>query len=169
MLGIIEKILLESGYRNLEITEVSEDPLVWLKQEILPDKVHIGNFPDCLPDNRVYDLIYLCSVEYFFNQQELTSMLKKVKARLAAGGKCLLISWSFEDFNLTQRINAALKDSAKFMLEKFGLKPRGQFWGYLRTRKEFREVMRDAGFSGVNDGLLEKKTRWDTYWIEGKV
>jgi len=168
-LGIVEKALLGEGYQNLEVTEVSEDPLSWLRQSIAPDKVHIGNFPDCLSDNRTYDFIYLCSVEYFLDQEGFISLLKNVKTRLRAGGKCIIISWSFESFNLMPRINVMLKDSAKLILEKIGIKHRGQFWGYLRSRIEFFEAMRAAGFIEVNDGLLEKKTRWDTYWIEGKV
>jgi hypothetical protein len=56
----------------------------------------------------------------------------------------------------------------KFILDRCGIRKRGQFWGYKRNSKDFFEAMAAAGFGQIADGFLEKKTPWDTYWIEGK-
>jgi SAM-dependent methyltransferase len=167
-LGTIEKALITDGYSNLEVTEVSEMPLRWLLPCISPDKVHIGFFPECIAKDKVYDFVYLSSVEYCFTQDQLIDFLKAVSKHLKPGGICLLISVSFEftkPFKLTQ-ISAALKDCFKVILDKIGLRNRGQFFGYTRNRKDFHDAMVSAGLKELKDGFLEKRTRWDAYWIE---
>lgn len=166
-LGVMEKSLIDEGYSNLEITEVSEAPLKWLAPHVSPDKVHIGFFPDCIAANKLYDFIYLSTVEYCFDQDQLISFLKTVAKRLKPGGVCLLISVSFESAG--SFIWPRMKDLIKLILAKVGLKKRGQFFGYIRDRSDFHNAMAAAGFKQLNDGLLEKKTRWDAYWIEGSV
>lgn len=166
-LGIMEKIFIEEGYSNLEITEVARESLHWLIPSISPDNVHIGFFPYCLPANRLYDFIYLSGVECFFDQDRLIKFLKAVVDRLSPGGVCLLISLSFESRKPIQKAIVHTKDLVKFALDEIGLRNRGQFWGYIRNHKEFHHAMMAAGFIQIKDGFLEKKTNWDTYWIEG--
>ncbi len=166
-LGIMEKALIDAGYRNLEITEVLQDSLCWIRPHISPEKIYIGDFQNCIPENCLYQFIYLSCIEYLFNQPQLISFLKSVKARLSPGGCCLQISVSCESMNRTQSIVAALKDITRLALEKLDIRHRGQLWGYLRNRKEFYNAMQVAGFTRINDGFLEKKTQWETYWIEG--
>lgn len=166
-LGIVEKGLIEEGFTNLEITEVSQEPLKWLLPKISHGNIHIGLFPECLPANRLYDLIYISSVEYCFDQDQLNGFLKCVKERLVPEGICLIISWSLEPVKISKKVVVNIKEYFKFLLDKFGLRNRGQFWGYMRTSEEFHNAMYKAGFLQVNDGFLEKHTRWDTYWIEG--
>jgi len=168
-LGIMEKPLIEEGYSNLEITEVSEVPLRWLLPYIDPDKVHIGFFPGCIAADKLYDFIYLSSLEYCFDQDQLIDFLKAVADHLSPGGICLLISVSSEPatpFKWTQ-VYAVLKDFIKFILDKIGLRKRGQFFGYIRNRDDFYHAMTSAGFKQLKDGFLDKKTRWDSYWIQG--
>ena len=43
---------------------------------------------------------------------------------------------------------------------------RQQFWGWRRTRKEYRELFKKAGFQDIQDGFL--KDGFDSYWISGK-
>lgn len=166
-LGIIEKALIEDGYSNLSITEVSTEPLRWLLPHIPSNNVYIGSFPNCIPANKLYDFIYLSSVEYFFDQDQLIDFLKAVADHLSTGGICLMISWSFESMKPLQTAVVNMKDLVKFVLDKIGIRNLGQFWGYIRNREDFYHVMINAGFKQVNDGFLEKNTRWDTYWIEG--
>jgi SAM-dependent methyltransferase len=166
-IGVIEKALIDEGLNNLEITEISKDSLLWLQPYISYEKTHIGFFPGCLPEANVYDFVYLGGVEYFFNQSQLVDFLKDVKSRLSPKGKCLLISWSFEPNSSVQLFINTLKDIVKYLLEKIKIRTRGQFWGYSRNRKEFHAAMKSAGFKLIEDGLFEKKTQWNTYWIEG--
>lgn len=168
-LGVIEQVIIKEGYSNLEITEVSKEPLEWLLPHISPANIHIGLFPDCLPPNHFYDVIYLSSVEYVFDQDQFIDFLKAVKKYLLPGGICLMISWSFEYAETLQKLIIGVKDLLKFILDKIGLRSRGQFWGYLRNQKDFYHVMTAAGFVQIHDGMFEKKTRWDTYWIEGST
>lgn len=166
-LGITEKALIDGGGSNIEVTEISPEPLRWLFPYIPSNHVHVGLFPSCLPDNRIYDFVFLPSVDYFFDQPELIAFLKAVRERLSPGGVCLLISWSFEPAVTIQRVLGAVKRMADYVLEKTNMRRRRQFWGYLRNRKDYRSAMEASGFTEVHDGFLEKKTRWDTYWIEG--
>jgi len=166
-LGIMEKAIIDEGFSNLEVTEISMEPLRILLTCISHDHVHIGLFPDCIPDNRFYDFILLSSVDYFLDKKELTCFLNAVRERLSSNGVCLLISWSIEPSALTGKISGTIKNIAAFFLEKLNLRSRGQFWGYLRTRDEYKCAMLNSGFLNVCEGFLEKKTQWDTYWVKG--
>lgn len=168
-LGIMEKALIEEGYTNIEITEVSQEPLRWVLPYISKDKIHVGYFPDCIPPDKVYDFIYLCSVEYFLNQSELINLLTSVRKRLSADGICLMISVSFEAAGPLKRILMDTRDFAKSAMDAFRLKSRGQFMGYLRNRRDFYHVMTTAGFKDIRDGFLKTKTHWNTYWIEART
>ena len=53
------------------------------------------------------------------------------------------------------------------MLDSIGLRSRGQFWGWMRTRDEYRSLVNDAGFSEIKDGYIEISGQ-PTYWIEGQ-
>jgi SAM-dependent methyltransferase len=166
-LGIAEKALIDEGFSNLEVTEISIEPLRWLLPHIARDHVHIGLFPSCLPDSRSYDFVFLSSVDYFLDQDELVGFLRAVRERLSSGGICLLMSWSFEYSISIRKVLGTFRRIAIFLLEAVNLKSKGQFWGYLRNRGDYRSAMSASGFVKVRDGLLEKKTRWDTYWVEG--
>jgi SAM-dependent methyltransferase len=168
-LGLIEKTLIEEGFVNLEINEVSINPLTWLSPYIAANKIHIGQFPDCLPTDCHFDFIYLAGIEYFFDQNQLIQFLRLVKDRLKKEGICLLISWSIDKED-EKRILIKIKEFTKQLLISFGflVKYRQmQFWGYIRKRADFFEAMFASGFSNIRDGFLKKNTKWDTYWIEG--
>lgn len=164
-LGFVEKTLFEEGFKRLEVTEVSKEPMMWLLPFFPADQAHIGFFPGCLPTRRLYDYIYLAGVETFFTQAELIEFLKTVAERLSPGGRCMIISWSFMPAGLVPRIAVDCKVGIRFLLDKFGLKKRGQFWGYIRERREFHQALTSAGFMNIREGFLKKKTHWDTYWI----
>ncbi len=164
-LGFVEKALIEEGFSGLEVTEVSITPLKWLLPYISAGRVHVGFFPECLPAPRLYDLIYLAGVETFFTQPELINFLKAVNERLLPGGRCLIISWSFRPGDFMSRAAADIKDWIRFLLHITGLRKRGQFWGYIRSRKELYNAVASAGLINIRDGFFEKKTRWGTYWI----
>lgn len=60
------------------------------------------------------------------------------------------------------------KQAVKTLLRVVGLYHRGQFWGWQRTRSEYRELMRAAGYLQVDDGFIETSDQ-RTYFIKGRV
>ena len=42
---------------------------------------------------------------------------------------------------------------------------RQQFWGWRRTRAEYKALFREAGFANIRDGWLDDNV--ETYWIRG--
>lgn len=165
-LGLIEMVLLQEGFLNLEVTEVSEAPLRWVRPLVPSENVHIGFFPDCIPHNEKYDFVLLASIEYFLDDVELSGLLRSVHDRLLPRGTCMLISWSFDTMRLPQRLVAGIKDLVRHLIDKAAARSRRQFWGYIRRPEEFHQAMRAAGFTHLRDGTLDTKTHWDTYWIE---
>jgi len=165
-LGLIEMVLLQEGFLKLEITEVSEESLRWILPLVPSENAHIGFFPDCIPHNDKYDFVLLASVEYFLDDVELKKLLRAVHERLLPGGICMLISWSFDNMRLPWSLVAVIKDFARLIIDKVGVKSRGQFWGYIRRPEEFHRAMGATGFKYLRDGTLATNTRWDTYWIE---
>ena len=165
-LGVIEMALLHEGFLNVEITEVSGAPLRWVLPLMPSGRVHIGFFPDCIPHNDKYDFVLLASVEYFLDSVEFLSLLRSVHARLLPGGICMLISWSFDTMRLSQRLVVGIKDLVRLVLDKAGVRSRGQFWGYIRRPEEFHRAMGAAGFTHLRDGTIDTNTCWETYWIE---
>lgn len=163
-LGLIEKQLLERGCIGLEITEVAEQPLRWIRPMLPPGRVHVGVFPQCLPDAREFDAILLIGVEGVFDDASLAPFLADVHSRLRPGGACLMLSWTCEHGGAALA-GARVKDVVKAVLEKIGVRHRGQLWGYLRTPQELRRLVASAGFSAISDGELEKRTRFGTYWL----
>lgn len=165
-IGIMEKELIDQGY-NIEVTEVSQGPLVWLKKYLPDSRIHIGFFPACLPYGCCYDLIYLSAIDYVFNNNDLIKLLISVSERLSHGGKCLLFSVSFDyKANMLNNLLSTSKSIANYFLYKMGLKKQGQFWGYIRSDSEFRSIMQKSGFTNIIDGLVDYRTR-SNYWIEG--
>jgi hypothetical protein len=58
------------------------------------------------------------------------------------------------------------KDAVKWLLDKIGLRSRGQFWGWMCSRQEYRAIMQQAGYSAMTDGFVETPHQ-RTYWIKG--
>jgi 2-polyprenyl-3-methyl-5-hydroxy-6-metoxy-1,4-benzoquinol methylase len=168
--GVIEKSLIDAGYENLEITEVSEHPLFWISHYLKKDKMHVGVFPECVDENKKYELIYMSDVEYFFNEKQLVEFLKCVKDRLLPNGICLLLTVAIErEYSFVKNIAKYFKGVLLLFLVVIKLKKQHeqQFWGYVRTGSDLKKTMELAGFAEIRDGYLEKSTKWDTYWIKG--
>lgn len=168
-LGVIERELIAQGYNNLSITETSVESLAWIKKYVPQENIFIGFFPNCLPLDRIYDIIYLASAEYFLNQDELILLLKEVKNRLVDGGRCILVSWSFESDAFLDKIVSFTKYFLKYLFQILLIKDRGQFWGYSRSRSDFHYAFNKAEFNIKAEGVLKRNGRWDTYWISGEI
>lgn len=161
-LGLVEKRLIEAGVTGLEVTDSSAVSLQWLRPLIEESRIHIGDVPDCLPAGKRYELIYLSALDYCFDNVTLTSFLARISGRLARDGRCLVVSGSFDPGGLVR--NA--KFLARRVLEFLGvLRGHCQLWGYLRTRREYRSLMRTARYAHIEDGFLAN----GAYWIEGRL
>ena len=78
--------------QELDATEVSDAPLRWASKMFDAEKLHVGFFPDCIPSNRKYRLIFLSSTEYFFTEPELIETIRNARYMLEPGGQVVLIS-----------------------------------------------------------------------------
>lgn len=168
-LGVMEMMLLENGYKHLEVTEVSPSSLKWFRNKLPGDQIHIGAFPDCLPPEKRYESILLSGVEYFLDDKQLVDFLCNVRQLLVPEGHCTMLSWSFDLGHPLQLIRQNLRDKIKALLEKCGIQNRGQLWGYSRTLKEYRQSFMKAGFIDLIDDIIDTKLPWDTYRITGRV
>lgn len=160
-LGYIESRLLSEHKCDLHVTETSVTPLKWLVPIFPPDRLHIGFFPGCMPSENNYDLIYLSGVDYCFDQESWEQFLIAVRNKLRGNGRCLVVSGALQQESGKATLRAIVAD----LLVKFGIRKRGQFWGYLRTRNDYRTAMTAAGFAKQQEGTLAD----GTYWIEGRV
>ena len=111
-------------------------------------------------------MIYLSTVDYGIPTRELTHLLEELRAQLAPGGElvCLSASLLEEDSFIGCFVNA-IKIVIRGVLHYLGIR-RQQFWGWRRTRDEYRQLFKQAGFSNVEDGWLEDG--FETYWIRGQ-
>lgn len=162
-LGIIEMNLLEAGYRNIFITDVSDIPLKWIGRVIDRQRMFVGYFPECIPPELDFDVIYLCGVDYCFEREAWTQFLALVKSKLKEGGRCMVISGSYEAEGRGMRSIRQLKSGIKLLLHGLKVRPLGQLWGYTRNRDEYRASLHGAGYPEIRDGFMKN----GAYWIEG--
>lgn len=167
-LGAVERQLIKKDIFELEITETGNESLAWLAPSLLSGKIHLGYFPDCMPQpKKLYDVIYLSAVDYCFTAKEWVSFLKAIHSYLTPNGRCLVLSASLEpDENFIQKGLWFLKQYIKGFLGYFRImnKQPMQFWGYMRSKKDYWNSLSAAGFQHVEDGVVNQN-----YWIEGKM
>ena len=147
-IGIIEKELIKKGFSNIEVTEVAAQPLVWLKEYLPANKMHIGFFPECISKKKTYDFIYLSGIEYVFNDEDLVNFLVSVNKYLNISGECILLSSSHIKSGILYNIRRAL---SRFKNSIIYFKKR-QFWGYARTSNKLKRLIIKAGFKVIDDG-----------------
>jgi hypothetical protein len=168
-LGLIERRMVELGFAHVEINEVSREPLRWVLGHFGEDQVHVGFFPECVPAGRLYDVVLMLGLDGVFDRTQLPVFLAAVRERLNDRGTCILVSWSHHVGRArVQAVIDWLKDVVKAILDRAGLRPRGQLWSFMRSERELRDAMAAAGFTALEDGLLDQRTRFPTYWITGR-
>ena len=111
-------------------------------------------------------MIYLSTVDYGIPQRELEHLLAELRAQLAPGGELICLSASLleEDSAVGGFVNA-LKIVIRGALHFLGIR-RQQSWGWRRTRREYQQLFKVAGFAGIADGWLDDG--FETYWIRGR-
>ena len=138
--GYMEHALLEQvPGLELHVNEPSTVGMRWLRNIIPADRIYIGLPPACLPPDIQYDMIYLSAVD------------------------CLSASLLEEDSFVGSLVNL-LKNIIRCGLHFLGVR-RQQFWGWRRTRAEYKALFREAGFANIRDGWLDDNV--ETYWIRG--
>lgn len=158
---------------DLFIHEVAPASWGWIGPEFADDHKFTGRIPACLPEGIRFDLVYLATVDYALDDDGLVGLLAAVRRFLSdAGGQCLLISASFEEAAPNAQENAIspaqrLKALGAAVLDRIGLRPRGQFWGWIRTRAEYQSLMQRAGYRDIEEGFIDPDKRAD-YWIAGR-
>lgn len=167
-LGVIELELLRKGYRNLHVTETSTTALTWLRPHIESANVHLGFFPDCMPQGARFEFILLSGVDYFFDDKQLAAFLRAVKEYLAPGGKCVMISFSLNTAGLLRRMVQRIWDVAARCLELLHLLNRGQLWGYTRTPEEYRRRFHNTGLAIAWDEI-RSDSPWVTYTLVART
>jgi SAM-dependent methyltransferase len=159
--------------RALFIHEVATAAWAWVGQEFANDRKLVGHIPECLPVDVQFNLVFLSAVDYALDDDSLVSLLASLRPRLSAcGGECLVISASFlhAPDGLAARAASLVrrgKGVAAAALDTVGLRSRGQFWGWLRTRDDYRAAMTRAGFHPLEDGFIDPQTK-HLYWIAGR-
>ena len=165
-IGYIEQRICSSNDRGLElhVHDYAPQALFWLKKVLPDDRIHIGG---AFSTFNKFDLIYLCAVDYAMKNDELISLLSEGRRNLNNNGKLIIISASFlEEQSVKESLIYNIKEVMRLILSLLSLRSMGQFWGWLRSAKEYREAMTEAGFVSVAEGRIESSAQ-NTYWIEG--
>ena len=166
--GYMEHCLVEemsADELELHVNEPSTVSMRWLRRHVPNERMYIGMPPACLPPDVFYDVIYLSAVDYSIPTRELQHLLGELRAQLVPGGQLICLSASLlqEDSFIGSFVNA-LKIVIRGFLHFLGIR-RQQFWGWRRTRDEYRALLRKADFRHLEDGWLEDG--FETYWIRG--
>ncbi|MDE7064964.1 MAG: class I SAM-dependent methyltransferase [Desulfovibrionaceae bacterium] len=165
--GFMEKMLLDVlPDLELHVNEPSTVGMRWLRQCVPTERIYIGLPPACLPSDVQYNVIYLSAVDYGIPTREFGHMLGELRAQLAPGGRLLCLSASLlEEDSLIGSLVNGFKIGIRGVLHYLGIR-RQQFWGWRRTRAEYHELFRNAGFVNIQDGHLDDG--FETYWIGGE-
>ena len=163
-LGFIEASLWQRRCLNLEIhiSDFSEKALKWVSEVIPKSSIHGRDMPDAAD----FDVIFLGAIDYALDDTSLVTLLQELKLRLRANGLILMVSAScFDNASYRSVILSGFKDVVKSILECLGLFDRGQFWGWMRTRDDYRSVLSRAGFKNIDDGFIDTELQ-KTYYIK---
>jgi ubiquinone/menaquinone biosynthesis C-methylase UbiE len=166
-LGYMEQRLWsEYGDRiDLHVQDVASESLRWLRQVLPTERIHeAGNSQSCESPDEHYDLIYLSAVDYALSDEALVALMSELKNCLRTNGQIMILSASFLDESIREKVIHSAKDVAKAVLGALGLYKRGQLWGWMRSRTEYRTIMRAAGMYSLTDGFIETAHQ-RSYWI----
>lgn len=164
--GFMEKQLLaEMPELELHVNEPSTVGMRWLRKLVPNERIYIGFPPICLPPDIKYDVIYLSAVDYGIPQREFLHILEALNAQLRPGGEIICISASLleEDSFIGATVNG-MKIIIRGFLHYLGIR-RQQFWGWRRTREEYRKIFAQCGFMDIQDGFIDDC--FESYWIKG--
>ena len=165
-LGYVEqKLWNEHGDRiEIHVTDYANDAMRWLREVIPENRIHDAADTAGGLGELEFDLIYLSAIDYALTDHELIHLLVQLKERLKINGRLVIVSASYLDQSFS--FSRIIKDIVKIILDISGLRSRGQFWGWMRSRTEYQNLMNLSGFNVVDDGYINMVSQ--TYWISGK-
>lgn len=174
-LGVMEHYLrLRRPDLDLYIHEVAPAAWRWIGAELPDERKLLGLIPACLPDQVKYGLVYLSAIDYVLDDETLIGLLAAIRPFLSdvAPARCLLISASFDETPGTlpeyaKSMVQSCKAGIAAALDVCKLRPRGQFWGWSRTREEYQLLMQKAGYQYIQEGFIDPEHRMH-YWISGQ-
>ena len=170
-LGYMERCLHRDHGNEIElyVSDYASDALKWLSQELPKERI-LQDAKGGVASEHYYDLIYFSSFDYAVPTEGMVEILKEQLPLLVPSGTCLMISASYfeEDLPVAEKMRILGKEVIKHSLRYFGLfrRDRGQFWGWKRTRSEYRDLMQSAGYFSIKDGFIETPNQ-RTYFIRG--
>lgn len=130
---------------ELFIHEVAPFAWRWIGAEQPEERKFLGWMPDYLPPDGRFDLACVSAVDYSMDDNTLARVLATIRPFLdnAAGTQCLIISASLRDrpAGAAATVKGLVRDAkgcVAGLLDKYGLRPRGQFWGWPRRHREYR-------------------------------
>ncbi len=167
--GFMERMLLQEMHGGVElyVNEPSTVCMKWLRRLIPTNRIFIGTPPDCLSPDIYYDMIYLSAVDYGIPQAQLAQTLANLRYLLLPGGELVCLSASLlQEETLAASFVNVCKNYIRGVLHYLGVR-RQQFWGWRRTRQEYRRLLFEGGYKGVEDGFLDDG--FGTYWIRGQA
>tara|TARA_Y100001978_G_C23676277_1_gene426581 strand:+ start:1114 stop:1848 length:735 start_codon:yes stop_codon:yes gene_type:complete len=160
-IGYIEKILWENNNKDIDlhIHDLVSTSHKWIKEILPEEKIHIGKD---IPHG--FDIIILTSLDYSFSKNSFKNFLKKISKSLNKNGFIIVISASYlGESNFTPK--RFLKDKLKSVQHLFGFRKSEQFWGWMRSRKEYIEIMQSIFTNNYSDGFIEIPQQENVYWI----
>jgi len=154
--GCIEHFLLEANPSlALDVVDVSEQALRWIRHELDPRHLFVGTFPECLPSDRTYDLIFVNAFDYSLTTKEFVAFIREARSRLADGGALLVISMSLETpSDVLRRVARHTRAAFVRVIDTFGMNRAWQFWGWYRSEADYLASMRAGGFSALTYGVV---------------
>ena len=165
-IGYIEQRLWakHSDHVDLHVSDYASVSMDWLRQVVPHERIHDAEHGfDCLGK---FDIIYLSAVDYALPNDLLIPYISCLSNLLNENGQIIIISACFIDDSLIDGIIHDTKAFAKRVLALIGIRPLGQFWGWLRSRSEYCKIMRSAKIFNLSDGFLVTPTQ-KTFWIKG--
>jgi protein-L-isoaspartate O-methyltransferase len=155
-LGYVESaILAQRTDINLHCTEITETPLRWVRPLLPEGRCHAGYVPECLPRGLAFDMIYCGSIDYAMPDAVWLRLLQALRARLADGGRIVILSASLlPDPPMSIAGHARRCRQLWRILRHLLGRQTVQFWGWMRTVEENVALCRKAGLSGIRYGPL---------------
>ena len=168
-IGYVESELLKAGMQrgkgvNLSMFDFAPSVYDSLCTLDLCNSVYIGDDLGVIPENDRFDLIYLSAVEYALSGKNLVKLLENLSNKLSVSGRIILISVSWkESITCKDRV----KQLARYALHFTPAYSLGQFWGWIREKKEIIKSASDAGLDLVDSGVIDPD-KSNQLWLEFK-
>lgn len=155
-IGYMEQDIWErkNGNFNLYVQDFARSSSIWLEKIIPPENIFYHDVAKSdLPGK--YDLIYMAGVAYALKDEELIEFLSILKRHLKPEGKLLLL-WGACDQKQSffPTLKYQIKEIVKTILSRFSLFEKGQFWGWMRTNTEYKNLIASAGFKNIDEGNI---------------